>query len=148
MNKMIIVDFIMKCLLVVSLILFIVTVILLVSANSKKKDSYECTGIIVDFYKSNTLADFNSSRTYTISPIVSYSVDGKTYEFIGSFYSTNMKVGQEVKVLYNKDNPADAAVFSGLNLAPIITGLIALVFLLPPIVYFLLKTKLALYGGI
>jgi len=52
-----------------------------------------------------------------------------------------MKVGQEVKVLYNKEDNSKATIKTGIYFAPIITGGLTLLFILPIIIYLVLKSK-------
>ncbi len=114
-------------LIVVSLILMTITVILVINCYRKLKNYKECVGVIINFYEGTSLASDNFGQKM-ISPIISYTVNGKNYEFIGNYCSTSMKVGQEIKILYNKENPAKATIKDGLYFAPIITGSLAVLF--------------------
>lgn len=112
----------MKLYVFVPIILFVVTLILIVNGNNKMNKYNECTGTIVRFYENTSELRVGSYETEAVSPVVSYSVNGRTYEFTGNYYSTSMKVGQEVKVLYNKEDNSKATIKTGIYFAPIITG--------------------------
>lgn len=133
-------DMIYLLLVVVSMILLAVTVILVMNSYKKLKNYNECTGVIVKFYEATSpaSADFGEKA---ISPVVSYTVSGKNYEFIGNYCSTSMKVGQEIKILYNKDNPAKATMKAGLYFAPIVTGALALLAIIALVIFVILKSK-------
>lgn len=126
---------------IIPIVLLTVTVLLSINFRSKTSHYSECTGIITGFYENTTENRLGSYENKAISPIVSYSVDGKAYEFIGNYYSTSMKVGNEVNVIYDKNNVSRATIKTGLYFAPIITGSLTLLFLLPIIIYFILKSK-------
>ena len=49
-------------------------------------------------------------------------VNGTKYYFIGNYYSTTMKVGDKIKIMYNQNNPKKATTKKGLNLAVVILG--------------------------
>lgn len=107
-------------LVLVSLILLIVTVALAVNHTRKMKHYAECTGIIERFWKRKSpLQDAGKSL---ISPIVSYTVDGKNYTLVGNYCTRDMKVGQEITLLYDTNDPSEATVKRGLYVAPLITG--------------------------
>ena len=125
----------------VPLILWGVTVLLIINGVNKKKKWNECIGIIADFYENTSVMRLNSYETTAISPVVSYEVDGQKYDFIGNFYSTNMKVGQKLNVLYDKNNFSKATIKKGLYIAPMITGGLAILFTIPIIVFIILKSK-------
>lgn len=113
---------------VVTVIMLIITVILSVNAGKKLQHRAECTGTIIGFYKDTTAMMRNDYETYRISPIVSYTVNGKTYEFKGNYYDTSMKEGKQVTLLYDLEDPSKATIKTGVWLAPVITGAVALMF--------------------
>lgn len=133
-------EILMNLYFIVPLILLVITVLLIISGTNKLKQYGECTGTIVGIFE-NTSGPFVDAGEKRVSPIVSYSVNGQNYEFIGNYYSTNMVVGQEVKVLYNKDNHAKASIKTGIFFAPIITGALTIVFIIPIIIFVVLKSK-------
>lgn len=135
------IEILMKLYVFVPIILFVVTLILIVNGNNKMNKYNECTGTIVRFYENTSELRVGSYETKAVSPVVSYSVNGRTYEFTGNYYSTSMKVGQEVKVLYNKEDNSKATIKTGIYFAPIITGGLTLLFILPIIIYLVLKSK-------
>ena len=135
------IEILMKLYVFVPIILFVVTLIFIVNGNNKMNKYNECTGTIVRFYENTSELRVGSYETKAVSPVVSYSVNGRTYEFTGNYYSTSMKVGQEVKVLYNKEDNSKATIKTGIYFAPIITGGLTLLFILPIIIYLVLKSK-------
>ncbi len=48
-----------------------------------------------------------------VSPIISYTVHGKKYEIVGTSYSTNIKIGQNVAILFDEDDPSKAIIKKG-----------------------------------
>lgn len=131
----------MKLYFIVPLVLLVVTVILINNANSKMKNYNECRGTIVRFYENTSQLRVSSYENKAISPVISYTVNGKTYEFIGNYYSTSMKVGQQVNVLYSKSDCSKATIKTGVFFAPIITGGLTVLFILPIVIYVILKSK-------
>lgn len=135
------IEILIKCYTIVPIVLFIVTLILIVNGNNKMNKYNECSGTIVRFYENTSELRVGSYETKAVSPVVSYSVNGKTYEFTGNYYSTSMKVGQEVKILYNKEDHSKATIKTSIYFAPIIMGGLTLLFILPIIIYAVLKSK-------
>lgn len=111
-----------------AVILLIVTVCLASGAKKKLANRAECLGTITGFQENTSAMFRNEYDGPRLSPIVSFSVGGKTYEFIGRYLDTSMKVGKQVTVLYDKDNPANASIKTGVWIAPVITGALALLF--------------------
>lgn len=126
---------------IIPIVLLIVTVCLIVNSKNKLERYHECVGTIVGFYENTAETRLNSYESKAISPVVSYSVDGVSYEFIGKYYSTTMQEGNKVSVMYNKNDPSKAAIKTGLFLAPLITGALTLLFVLPIVIYIVLKSK-------
>lgn len=126
---------------IVPLILLIVTVILIVNSSNKLKHYEQCTGVITGFYENKSAVRVDVGETKAVSPIVSYQVDGRQYQFTANYYSTNMKVGQEVKVLYNMDDHSKASIQTGLYVGPLITGCLTLFFIIPVVVFAVLRSK-------
>lgn len=134
------IEILMKLFIVVPLILFIVTVILIANSTNKMKNYETCTGVITAFDQTNAFG-VDSYGKKRISPVIEYKVKGQTYQFIGNYYSTNMKVGKEVNVMYNKEDVSKATIKTGLFVAPIITGGLTLFFIIPIIIFVILKAK-------
>lgn len=130
----------MKLYIIVPLILFIVTVVLIINGVNKTKRYDECTGVIIAFRES-TAYKVDSYGKKAISPIVEYQVNGHKYEFVGNFYATNMSVGKKVNVMYDKDDFTKATIKTGIYVAPIITGGLTIFFVLPIIIFVILKAK-------
>ena len=134
-------NFIFSVLLVASFVLVIVTVALAISGAKKNATFQECNGRIIDFYENSSRAYLDEYESVSISPVVEYTVHGTRYEFVGGYYSTDMKIGDDIIVLYDPFDPADATIKSGTIFAPIITGMIAAIFLILATVYFVIKSK-------
>ena len=134
-------DFIFGALLVASLVLVIVTAVLAISGAKKNATFQECNGRIIDFYENSSSVHLDEYESVSISPVVEYTVHGTRYEFIGKYYSTNMKIGDDVAVLYDPFDPADATIKNGTIFAPIVTGMIAAIVLILATVYFVIKSK-------
>ncbi len=130
-----------KLFIIVPLILLVVTIFLLRNSVRKLKTYRECTGTIIRFYKTTSPARVDLDHRYGISPVIAYKAHGKTYEFLGNYYSTWMKVGQEIQVMYHEEDPSKATVKKGLYVAPLITGALTLGFSSAFIVLMILKSK-------
>jgi hypothetical protein len=112
----------------VSVILVIVTLFLGINAGKKLQNRAQCTGTIVGFQENTSPMFRNDYDAARLSPIVSFTVKGETYQFIARYADTSMKVGKQVPVVYNVEDPSIASIKTGLWLAPVITGSIALIF--------------------
>ena len=123
---------ILAILICVSIILLVVTVLLITKGRKKINLCTECIGTIVGFHITEVAT--MQHELGTKSPVVSYVVNGQVYEFVGNFYSTNMKVGQEVKVLYNKVEVHKASIKTSTYFAPIITGILTACFVLADVI--------------
>lgn len=130
-----------KLYIIVPIILLIVTIFLIRNCKNKINQYNECVGTITGFYKNTSAIRHGSSENVAISPIVTYTVNGETYEFVGNYYATTMKVGNEVNVMYNKQDNSKAVIKTGIYFAPLITGALTLFFIIPIIVYVILKSK-------
>lgn len=108
-------------------ILLIVTLILVQKAFKKVDNSIQIEGTIIRF----------DGR---VRPIVSYNIDGADYVFVGNYRTSLMRIGQKIQILYDLEDHSKATIKAGLYLAPIITGGIALLFLLPGIVMLVLAS--------
>lgn len=135
------VNIIFKVIGAVAIALAIITIILVVSATNKNKTMATCQGKIIKFYENSAEARVGDYENASISPVVTYEINGQTYEFIGNYYSTSMKIGDEVEVLYNKDDVSKATIKKGLFLGPIITGALSVGFILAYGLYLIIKTK-------
>lgn len=134
-------DLLMKLYMIIPAILLIVTITLIVNGNNKLKNYNECTGTIVRFYENTSELRVDAYESKAVSPVISYMVNGKNYEFIGNYYSTSMRVGQKVNVLYDKSDCTKATIKTGIYFPPIITGGLTLLFILPFIIFVILKSK-------
>lgn len=69
--------------------------------NSQKKESNHDTYAIATISKIDYDKDGPYGKVY-----IEYNVDGKTYSGKLNYYSSNMKIGQEIKIKYDKENPS------------------------------------------
>lgn len=132
-------QFLLNLLFLVPLVLLIVTIVLIVNGHMRLRGSGQCTGVIVDFYRATAAGAVSSGEHVAISPVVSYTVFGQTYRFIGKYYSTNMKIGSQVTVLYDLQNPSNATIKTGVWLGPLITGMLTLFFTIAVIIVYILR---------
>ena len=138
-NKVIILVYVASV--AVTAILFVVTIALAANAVKKKNNYSVCKGTITGFHENSSEAVLGEYEASSVAPVVQYTVDGKTYEFIGKYYSTSMKVGGQVDVLYNPADVSIATIKAGVNFAPIITGSLTVVFFIISILFFVLRKK-------
>ena len=87
----------------------------------------EVEGTIVNFYENTSEMRINQYEHKAISPIIAYEVDKKQYEFVGNYYSTSMKKGNKIKIIYNPQNPKQVKIKSGLYFASIILSIFTIV---------------------
>ena len=118
----------------VSIIMGVIGVKLYKSSKMKLETYATCRGRIERFIISRTGGVGKDNRK-SISTVVSYLVDARRYEFTSGYYSSSMKEGQEVEVMYSREDPSKAAIKSGLFVAPAILGVLAVVFLLLAIIF-------------
>lgn len=132
-------NFILILFVIISLILFIVTVVLIANHHRKLKTYDQCTGIIEGFW--NRKPPFQTARETLISPVISYTVNGEAHKFAGAYCASWMQIGQEIELLYDKKDPTKVSIKKGLYLAPIITGSITLIFIVTIILLVFLKVN-------
>ncbi len=130
-------NIIIAVVLCVSLILGGVTVGLLINMSNKKKNYSECQGTIIRFYEEER----PGSALKYISPVVEYEIYGIKYEIIGNYYSTSMKIGDKVTLLYSNDDFEKAVIKTGVFVGPIITGSLTVVAILALVLMLCLKGK-------
>ncbi len=112
---------------VVPIIFLIITIILIIKLIKRNKEYIEDVGTITDFHKSTNEMRLNDYETEAISPIITYEVNGIKYDFIGNYYSTTMRIGDKIKIMYNKNNPKKVTTKKGLNLAVVILGVFTII---------------------
>ena len=131
----------LKLFFLVPVILLVVTIALIRNSVKKLKNYRECTGMIMRFSKIKSPARINLDHRYRIAPVIEYKVHGKTYEFFGNYYSSWMKVGQKIQIMYHEEEPFKATVKNGLYVAPLVTGILTLGFTSAFVVLMILKSK-------
>ncbi len=135
-------EILIKLFIIVPIILYLVTARLVANSVHKLKNYHECMGTIVRFEQKKPLLgsspEWSSSRT----PIIAYTVNGKTYEFFTDYFSSTMKVGKKIRILYSNEDFSKATVKAGLYTIPIVTGSLAVGFTIAYVVAFILWNKL------
>lgn len=126
---------------IVPLILLIVTVIFSVGAVKKNNNYTKGIGTIISFHEERSEAKITEDANRVISPVISYEVNGTKYEFIGTYYTNSMKIGDNIEIMYDANNPGNATLKAGLLVVPIITGGLTLLFGLGYIILIVLKSK-------
>lgn len=121
---------------IVNIILFVVSITLFIKGLYKNKNYNTLTGEIISLKKRQDMSDVEID---IISPVIKYLVNDKEYIFEGKYCSPKSKVGDKIEIFYDKNNPEIVSVKKGLFIAPIITGGIAIVFLVGLIIYFIIK---------
>lgn len=107
---------------IVPIIFLIITIILIIKLIKRNKEYVEGVGTITDFHKNTNEMRLKDYETEAISPVITYEVNGTKFDFIGNYYSTTMKIGDKIKIMYNQNNPKDATTKKGLNLTVVILG--------------------------
>lgn len=111
-----------NCFFIIPIIFLIITITLIIKLIKRNKEYVEDVGTITDFHKNTNEMRLKDYETEAISPVITYEVNGTKYDFIGNYYSTTMKVGDKIKIMYNQNNPKEATTKKGLNLAVVILG--------------------------
>lgn len=124
-----------------AVVLIVITAILALAGMKKVSDYQLCMGTIIRFYENTSEMRLDSYETTAVSPVVEYFVNGQRYEFVANFYSTSMRTGDKVEVLYRADDHTDATLKKGVVFAPIITGSLAIVFVILSATYLIVKGK-------
>ena len=114
-----------KLYVIIPIILTIVTLITFYNLYQKKKYWAECRGTITGFKYVKRMK--NTGDSAEISPVINYEINGNCYELVGNYYSTSMREGMDVKLLYKKDDHNKATVKTGVYIAPIILSIITVV---------------------
>ena len=112
-----------------SIILLAVTAILIFHGVKRSSSSLESSGTIIGFHENSTEGGLGSYESVAISPVIEYYFDGMRHEFVGKYYSTNMRVGDSVKLLVSTEDPSIVSIKTGLFFAPAITAGLAIVLL-------------------
>lgn len=107
---------------IVPIIFLIITIILIIKLIKRNKEYVEGVGTITDFHKNTNEMRLNDYETEAISPVITYEVNETKFDFIGNYYSTTMKIGDKIKIMYNQNNPKEATTKKRLNLAVVILG--------------------------
>lgn len=119
-------NILIKCSIIVPIVLYIITARLIVNSRRKMKNSQAHIGTIVRLEPRFIRAGTDSGRHRTVyCPIISYTVDGQTYEFVADYFSSSMKVGKDVRIRYSTEAPSKATVEARLYVAPVVVGTFA-----------------------
>lgn len=96
----------------------VIAVLAFISAKNKQETYVETTAVITDFDRDDY-------------PYVAYTVYGKEYETRLSYSSSTMRLGQEMKIAYDPENPYDVmATGFGAYLISIVFGFIGIIFVI------------------
>lgn len=112
---------------IIPTIFLIITIVLIIRLLKRNKEYVESVGTITDFYKNTSAIFLDDYETVAISPVVTYEVNGKKFEFIGNYYSTTMNVGDKIKIMYKRNDPQKATIKKELNFAIIVLGTFTIV---------------------
>jgi len=126
---------------IIPLILLIVTILFTVSGVKKNNSYVKTTGTIVSFHEERSEARISDDANRMISPVITYKVNGNEYKFVGTYYTSSMKIGDSIEIMYNANNPGDASLKAGLFVVPIITGGLTLLFGIGYVILMVLKSK-------
>ena len=116
-----------NCFFIIPIIFLIITIVLIIKLIKRNKEYVEGAGIITDFHKNTNEMRLNNCENEAILPIIIYEVNGSKFDFIGNYYSTTMKIGDVIKIMYNPNNPKEATTKKGLSLAVVILGAFTIV---------------------
>lgn len=132
---------IFKLLAVVTAILIISSVAVTLNSVKKLRGRVETQGVIVGIEENTAEVILSEGTNKSVFPVIEYEVNGKAYRFNGSYYSTSMKIGDSVRVLYSAENPEEVSIKTGLYVVPIILWALSIAFLLANLIYYILKMK-------
>jgi len=124
---------------VVLIVLLVVVFFITKNALTKKQHYVQSTGKIVELHEEKSEAKIGSDAYNMISPVIEYSYNGGNHRVIGNYFSKSMKIGDEIEILVDKNNPENAIVKKGIYIAPIITSVVFVAFLVFYIVLVILK---------
>ena len=136
------ISLLVKWFVIIPIILIIIGVSLFVRSYRIYSGYKKTDGTIIDFYVNKSPVNLDDNVHYAVSPIVSYTAEGREYERKINFYHTGMEKGDKVELLYNPDDPSKAVIKSGLFFAPLIVTGIGIVLLIIQTVFakvFMLK---------
>lgn len=125
-------------------VLFIAFVIVSINTYKKVTKFSKTEGEIVGFYENSAEMYLESGDICTVSPIVSYKVNDSIFTFKGKYYSTSMKLGDKLTVLYDKNNPSKASISAGLYFAPIILGILLICSLVAFVTLYMISKQIQL----
>lgn len=114
-----------------SAFLLVILSVFELSYHKKVKSYQETNGTIVDL-----LGGFGGTG-HRIIPLINYEVDGNPHEFKSDYYSTDMNIGDNITILYDKNNPDEAVVKESLYFLPSIFGFTSAVFAILSAIFFI-----------
>lgn len=126
------IDMIMRLYVIIPLILLIVTVFLIRNSYKKLKKYKRGEATLIE------LKWISRRNNMGYIPIVEYEVNGEKYTSEFNYYSSGMKVGDKVDILYDENDLGKrVASLKGLYVAPIVLGSMTIFFFIPFILYLL-----------
>ncbi len=134
-------EILIKALVIIPLILWVVTAFLLRRSSHKLNNYYETTGTIVRMEERKKMFRASNDWRTEITPVIAYTINGTTYECDSDYFSSSMKPGKKIKIMYNCNDFSKATVKKGLYLGPAITGIMAVCFTAAYIIALVLLNK-------
>lgn len=123
---------------IIPTILIAITVGLTIHGVKKRNKYMECEGVITQICKTTSHTSPGETALYAM---VAYTVNGHSFEFHANYYSTSMKVGDKITVLYDPNDYSKATIKTGTYAAPLIVGALALFSIIPLIIFTILRSK-------
>ena len=110
----------------ITLVLLTVDILLIAKMINRKNNYIRCVGTVTKINRQQARGS-DGNKTY-IYPTVSYTVNGNQYEFQGNYGSKNMTTGDNVLILYHKNDPSRATMQKALPFAVKIISLLLIIF--------------------
>ncbi len=114
----------------IALILYGATALLLLHAKRLRSHCIPCMGTILRLEEELPIRVPSKSHHRRLVPILTYMVDGRVYETRANYYATGMRVGMQLKLLCDREDPSKAVTSGGGRVACAITGGLAVFFTL------------------
>ncbi len=121
-------EILLKSLVIIPIILWGVTAFLLRRSSHRLNNYYETTGTIVRMEERDKMFRAMKDWQHEIMPVIAYTINGTTYECDSDYFSSSMKPGKKLKIMYDCNDFSKATVKKGLYIGPTVTGIMALCF--------------------
>ena len=127
--------------LIIPIIMIFMSVVLFYTSYIKTKNYNECDARITDFHIEEDMTYVNKNNRFKIIPTIEYNVNGILYVNESRYYSSGMKKGDSIRILYDKENPNTFIVKDSIYLASFIVGGIGLILLLLSSTFFIIYKR-------